>query len=81
MSFTFARSLLPIVFAASPMFVQSTLPSGTSVRMTLTDQRVLEGRLIRGDASSLTIAVRDTVIDVGRGQIAAMSRRSLRTVP
>ena len=79
MSFTFASALLLIAFAASPMPAQSTLPSGTSVRMTLTDQRVLEGRLIRGDSTALTIAMRDTIIDVGRGQISALSRRSLRT--
>ncbi len=79
MSFTFASALLSIACAATPIFAQSTLPSGTSVRMTLTDQRVLEGRLIRGDSNALTIAIRDAIIDVGRGQISSISRRSLRT--
>ncbi len=71
--------LLPIVFAATPMFGQSTVPSGTSVRITLTDQRVLEGRLIRADSTALTVAVRDTIISIGRGQISVISKRSLRT--
>ena len=79
MSFTFASSLLPVILAATPMFAQTAIAPGTSVRLTLTDQRVLEGRLIRGDSTALTIAVGDTSIDVGRGQISAMSRRSLRT--
>jgi hypothetical protein len=61
------------------MFGQSTVPSGTSVRITLTDQRVLEGRLIRADPAALTVAVRDTIIDIGRDQISLMSQRSLGT--
>ncbi len=71
--------LVPIVFAATPIFAQSTVPSGTSVRITLTDQRVVEGRLIRADSTALTVAVRDTIIDISRGQISAISRRALRT--
>lgn len=71
--------LLPIVFAATPIFGQSTVLSGTSVRITLSDQRLLEGRLLRADSTALTIAVRDTIINIGRGQISAMSRRSLST--
>ena len=71
--------LLPIVFAATPMFGQSTLPSGTSVRISLTDKRVVEGRLIRADSTALTVAVRDTFIDIGRGAVSGISRRSLRT--
>ena len=71
--------LLPIVFAATPMFGQSIVPSGTSVRITLTDQRVLEGRLIRADSTALTVVVHDTIISIGRGQISVVSRRSLGT--
>ena len=70
--------LLPVL-AATPMFGQPTVPSGTNVRITLTDQRILEGRLIRADSTSLTVTVRDTIINIGRGQISGMSRRSLRT--
>lgn len=71
--------LLPIVFAATPMFGQSRVSSGTSVRITLTDQRVVEGRLIGADSTALQVAVRDTIIYIGRGQISVMSRRSLGT--
>ncbi|CAN5880689.1 hypothetical protein BH11GEM2_BH11GEM2_08330 [soil metagenome] len=71
--------LLPIVFAATPMFGQSTVTSGTSVRITLIDQRVVEGQLIRADSTALTIVVRDTFIYVGRNQISVISRRSLGT--
>jgi hypothetical protein len=71
--------LLIIVFAATPLVGQSIVPSGTSVRITLTDQRVMEGRLIRARASALTVALRDTIVDIGRDQISAMSRRSLST--
>ena len=71
--------LVPIAFAATPLFGQSAVPSVTSVRITLTDHRVMEGRLIRADSTTLTVAVRDTIIDIGRGQISEMSRRSLRT--
>ena len=71
--------LLPIVVAATPMSGQSTVPSGTSVRITLTDQRVLEGQLIRADSTALTVGVRDTIISIDRGQISVMSRRSLGT--
>ena len=68
--------LLPIVFAATPMFGQSTVPSGTSVRITLTDQRVLEGRLIRADSTALTIAMRDTMLSISRSRVTELSRRS-----
>lgn len=78
MSSMFARSLLSIVFAATPMLAQATVSSGTSVRIR-TDESVLEGRLIRGDSTALTIALRDTIIDVDRSQISTISRRSLRT--
>ena len=71
--------LLPIVFAATPMFAQSTVPSGTSVRITLTDQRILEGLLLRSDSTALTVAMRDTIIDICRSQISEMSQHSLRT--
>ena len=52
------------------------MPSGRSVRITLTDLRVLEGRLIRADSTSLTIAMRDTVLSIGRSRITELSRRS-----
>jgi hypothetical protein len=71
--------LLPIVLVATPTFGQTTILSGTTVRITLTDQYVLEGRLIRADSTNLTVAFRDTSISIARGQISAMSRRSLGT--
>ena len=71
--------LLPIVFFATPVPGQTTVPSGTSVRITLMDQRVLEGRMIRADSTTLTVVVRDTIIDIVRSQMSVISRRSSRT--
>ena len=76
---TLGISLLPLGFALAPMFGQSTVPSGTSVRITLTNQRMQEGRLIRGDSTTLTVAGHDTILSIDRGQISAMSHRSLAT--
>jgi hypothetical protein len=49
------------------------------VKITRTDQRVVEGPLIAGDSTALTIALRDTILSIARGQISGLSQRSLRT--
>ncbi|CAN5472498.1 hypothetical protein BH09GEM1_BH09GEM1_42910 [soil metagenome] len=71
--------LLSIALAATPMFGQSTVPSGTSVRITLTDLSVVEGRLLRADSTALTVAVRDTIVNISRDQVTTMLQRSLGT--
>jgi hypothetical protein len=70
---------MPAIFAlmilATPAAAQRSVAPGTPVRITLADQQVVEGQLLSGDASSLTVRTELATVAVPRQQIASMSAK------
>lgn len=71
--------LVASVAIAMPVRGQGTLSPHTSVRITTIDQRSMQGRLVSGDLSSLTIATGDARAVVRRDSIATISAASIRS--